>query len=173
MSQNVISLSLTTEQWAATDAALTVLEQNLAGLVSLSPTERARLPKMGDKSEAFCRHAADVMGENPGVLPVNFDIAEMRRDLAMHDALRPRLIRLERLFEKANDTDIALGSDVMSAALEGYAFLKIAGKGEGLESLRRTLSARFNRTASAAAPDPIPTPTPVPAPTPRPAPASA
>ena len=37
--------------------------------------------------------------------------------------------------------------DVMSAALEGYAFLKIAGKGEGLDSLRRALSVRFNRSA--------------------------
>lgn len=37
----------------------------------------------------------------------------------------------------------------MTAALEGYAFLKIAGKGEGLEGLRRTLSARFDRSAKA------------------------
>lgn len=168
MSQNVISMSLTAEQWAATDAALTALEQNLVGLLSLSATERSRMVKMGDKSEAFCRQAVDVMGENPGVLPVKFDMAELRRDLAMHDALRPRLMRLERLFEKANDTDIALGSDVMSASLEGYAFLKIAGKGEGLESLRRSLSARFNRSAAAATPTPAPAPMPVPMPTPSP-----
>ena len=154
MSQNLISMDLSAEQWAATDAALTTLEQTLAGLLALTAVQRSRLVKMGDKSEAFCRQAVDVMGENPGVLPVNFDLPEVRRDLAMHDALRPRLIRLERLFEKANDTDIALGSDVMVAALEGYALLKIAGKGEGLESLRRTLSARFNRSGPAAAAPP-------------------
>lgn len=148
MSQNLISMGLTAEQWAETDAALAALERNLAGLLSLTAVQRSRLVKMGDKSEEFCRQAVDVMGESPGVLPVKFDLAEVRRDLAMHDALRPRLIRLERLFEKANDTDIALGSDVMTAALEGYAFLKIAGKGEGLEGLRRTLSARFDRSAS-------------------------
>ncbi|CAJ0693770.1 hypothetical protein R82526_04045 [Ralstonia mannitolilytica] len=33
----------------------------------------------------------------------------------------------------------------MSAALEGYTYLKVAGKGEGLEGARRTLSARFSR----------------------------
>jgi hypothetical protein len=31
----------------------------------------------------------------------------------------------------------------MASALEGYAFLKIAGKGEGLHGLRKDLSRRF------------------------------
>ena len=130
------------------------MERTLSGMLSLTTLQRSRLVKMGDKSEAFCRQALDVMGESPGVLPVKFDLAEVRRDLAMHDALRPRLVRLERLFEKANDTDVALGSDVMSAALEGYAFLKIAGKGEGLEGLQRMLSTRFNRSSQAPAAEP-------------------
>ena len=154
MSQNLISMNLDAARLAETDAALTMLEQALSALVGLTGEQRQRLIKMGDKSEAFCRRALDVMGENPGVLSVNFDLAEVRRDLAAFDALRPRLIRLERLFEKANDSQMALGSDVMVAALEGYALLKIAGKGEGLESLRRTLSARFNRSGPAAAAPP-------------------
>lgn len=36
----------------------------------------------------------------------------------------------------------------MTNALEGYAVLKIAGKGEGLDGLRQMLSARFNRCPS-------------------------
>ncbi len=147
MSQNLISMGLTAAQWAETDAALATLERTLGGLLSLTPMQRSRLVKMGDKSEAFCRQAVDVMGQSPGVLPAKFDLAEVRRDLAMHDALQPRLMRLGRLYEKASDTDVALGSDVMSAALEGYAFLKIAGKGEGLEGLRRMLSSRFDRSS--------------------------
>ena len=43
----------------------------------------------------------------------------------------------------ARKAEEALGSDVMNGALEGYAFLKIAGKGEGLDSARKALSARF------------------------------
>ena len=90
----------------------------------------------------------DVLGENPGILPANFDYPGFRRDLAMLDALRPRLVRLARLQERADDTVMALGSDLMTNALEGYAFLKIAGKGEGLDNLRKMLSARFDRTAT-------------------------
>ena len=47
------------------------------------------------------------------------------------------------LSERVHDSEMALGSDLMSNALEGYAFLKIAGKGEGLDALRQMLSARL------------------------------
>jgi hypothetical protein len=38
------------------------------------------------------------------------------------------LVRLIRLSERADDSDTALGSDVMSVALEGYALLRIFGR---------------------------------------------
>ena len=34
-----------------------------------------------------------------------------------------------------------------SAALEGYALLKVSGKGAGLDALRQGMSARFTRKA--------------------------
>jgi len=79
------------------------------------------------------------------VLPANFNLQEMRRDLVGFDTLRPRLARMEKLLERMQDSQLAIGSDLMTAALEGYTYLKVAGKGEGLESARRTLSARFSR----------------------------
>ena len=66
------------------------------------------------------------------------------------------MMRLARLHERAEDTQTALGSDLMTNALEGYAVLKVAGKGEGLDGLRKMLSARFNRS-------PAPQLTPAPA----------
>lgn len=135
------------------------IEDNLPALLALSATEVGRLYKMGDKSEAFCRLALEVMSNNPGVLARDFDIEEMRRDLAAHDALRARSVRLQKLAEKVRDTDIALGSDVITAALEGYGMLKVAGKGEGLDTLRRALSSRFAHGPSdpaPAAPQPVP-----------------
>jgi hypothetical protein len=35
----------------------------------------------------------------------------------------------------------------MSAALEGYALLKVSGKGTGLDALRQSMSVRFTRKA--------------------------
>lgn len=51
------------------------------------------------------------------------------------DALRERSARLRQLLGLCDDTELALGSDVMSTALEGYALLKVLGKGSGLEEL--------------------------------------
>ncbi len=74
-------------------------------------------------------------------------IAEAQNDLAHLDKIRPRAARLRRLLEKADDGETALGSDVMSAALEGYAMLKVSGKGAGLDALCQDMPARFTRRA--------------------------
>ena len=80
-------------------------------------------------------------------LPPSFDLADAQNDLAHLDKLRPCTARLHRLLEKADDGETAVGSDVMSAALEGYAMLKVSGKGAGLDALRHGMSARFTRKA--------------------------
>jgi hypothetical protein len=150
MSQNMIDMELSAEALAAIDGALSALEAQLGGLQGLTPDQRRGLTKMGDKSEAFCRQAVVAFTQNPEVLPRNFDVLAFQRDLTLLDALRPRLQRLERLNEKLDDTAIIVGSDLMTNALEGYAVLKVAGKGAGLDGLRQMLSARFNRSKPAA-----------------------
>ncbi|TWI03643.1 hypothetical protein IP90_01457 [Luteimonas cucumeris] len=144
MSQNLVSTHLSLDEWATVDQAINTLEQSLAPmLVALTVGDRQRIVKMGDGSEAFCRRALDVMTENSALLPRGMDIEEMRRDLTAHDALNARLVRLARLLERAKDTEMALGSDVMTSALEGYALLKIAGKNDGLHALSKSLAKRF------------------------------
>ncbi|RZL01400.1 MAG: hypothetical protein EOP36_11755 [Rubrivivax sp.] len=148
MSQNIISLSLTAADYAEVDAALSTLETKLAGLIDLSADERRALPKMGQKSEAFCRQTLTVLAQNPQVVPSGLDLAEAQRDLVNLDALRGRTARLRQLMGRFEDSEMALGSDVMSAALEGYALLKVLGKGSGLDALRQGMSARFSRSSS-------------------------
>lgn len=115
---------------------------------------------MGDKSEAFSRQAVDVLGENPGILPRDFDFPALRRDLKMLDLLRPRTIRMRKLQQLLDDSEMALGSDVMSGALEGYAFLKVAGKGKGkgkgLDELRKMLAVRFSKRSATSSTEPPP-----------------
>lgn len=119
------------------------------------PRERRRLTKMGDGSEAFCRKALDAMRANQHIIPATVDLAEMARDLHSHDALNARLGRLMRLVEKVEDTDIARGSDVMVTALAGYQFLKIAGKGEGLDAVSRDIGKRFDQRSRTLEPEPV------------------
>jgi hypothetical protein len=72
-----------------------------------------------------------------------------RQALRVFDLLRTRAVRLEVLMGKIEDTLTALGSDVMSASLEGYALLRVVGQGSGLETLRQSMGARFARRSAA------------------------
>lgn len=153
MSQNLITLTLTDEQLTAADQALATLEETFAGLIALDGDERKGLNRMGGKSEQFCRQTLNVLSQNPQIVPASIGLADAQADLATLDRLRPRLQRLLKLAERAQDSETALGSDVMSLALEGYALLKVAGRNQGLEALRKELSGRFNKTR---APEPAP-----------------
>ena len=157
MSQNLASFNLADAQLTVVDSALTELETQLAGLIALP--DKKSYKKMGNKSEAFCRQTLRVLAQNPQMVPQNLGLADAVADLNGIEQLRPRMVRLSRLSQRASDTSFALGSDVMAASLEGYNLLKRSGKTEGLDSLRKELGSRFNRTLR----QPQPTPTPVPA----------
>ena len=149
MSQNLISLNLSGDDYVEIDDLLTKLEGKLGGLIDLSSHNRRTLRKMGDKSEAFCRQTLNVLSQNPKLVPEHLDLADAQRDLADLDALRARTARLRQLLGRADDTEMALGSDVMSAALNGYALLKVMGKGSGLEALRADIGVRFSKAPRA------------------------
>jgi hypothetical protein len=154
MSQNIISITFDDKALNAIDTAISALEGELQGLIDLSVHERRALPKMGDKSEAFCRQTLNVLAQNPQVVPTSLNLAEAQRDLQALDALRSRSLRLRQLVGRVEDSELALGSDVMSAALDGYALLKVLGKGSGLETLRKEVGARFAKKSSAEAQKP-------------------
>lgn len=143
MSQNIVDITFEDEALADIDVALDTLNARLGGLVALDKVQRRRLHKMGDRSEAFCRLAVDVLTSNPQILPPTFDLPALQRDVAALDALRARTVLVMRLYQRMLDTETALGSDIMSNSVEGYQLLKLAGKSAGLDSLRKQLSTRF------------------------------
>lgn len=87
---------------------------------------------MGDKSEAACRQTLLVLAQNPHILPQSFDRREAERDLIALDQTRRFSVRIRQLAAKLDDTEMALGSDILSAALDGYTFAKASGKGVAL-----------------------------------------
>jgi hypothetical protein len=158
MMQNLATLNLTDVQISAVNTALTELETQLSGLISLAAPAKRSVRKMGQKSEAFCRQTLRVLGQNPQIVPPNVSLADGLADLTALDALRPIMVRLSRLSDRASDTEIALGSDVMAMALRGYSLLKLTGRSEGLESLRQQLGSQFAKTARQTPPVPEPAP---------------
>ena len=150
--QNLITLNLSEQDLADFDTALATLRRLMAPMVVLQPDDRRELNKMGPKSEAFCDQTLDLLGNNPGIVPPNLGLDGALADRKALDQLRPRFAALRQLTEKADDTEMALGSDIMTVALEGYRLLIVSGKGEALKSARKELSARWAKTRRAAEP---------------------
>lgn len=149
MTQNLISLDLSADDVAEFDAALAVIEKFVKPFVSLTAEEVKALSKMGEKSEQFCRQTLMVLAQNREALPASFDLDEMEADLAAHATLAPRALRLREVLSRFEDTQMALGSDIMVAASDGYALMKMFGKAEGLSALQESMAAlRPGRRAS-------------------------
>lgn len=120
-------LTFGAEDLDAVDAALTTLETRLAALVSLRPEVQQGWARMGEVSERFCRQTLAAMAERPQSPSMAFDLSRAQADLAAADALHPRLLRLRRLADRAEDSELALGADVMVTALQAHALLETAG----------------------------------------------
>lgn len=147
MTQNLITLNISTQDWTDIDAALTTLETKLgAKLADLDEEQRGEITKMGPKSEAFCRQSLVVGRQNAAALPAQTvtDLTAEEGDLTGLDQLRPRLVRLTALKEKAEDTEMALGSDIKVFCLALYGVLKAIGQGAGLDELRAQMKAQFS-----------------------------
>ena len=140
----------TAEDISAIDAALAVLEQRFAKLVALTPKQRQRLFKMGNKTEKFCRETLHVLDKNRQLAPPAMDLPKAISALRTIDELRPRLHQLEKMVQRIKDTQIGLGADVATAARQGYKSLAEFGGGHGLEGKRQALGVRFKRSSAPA-----------------------
>ena len=99
---------------------------------------------MGERSESLCRQTLMLPGQNAQLIPPGYDLTEAQHDLATCDLLHSRFSRLRQLNRKAEDTEMALGSDILIAALEGYALARAIGKGAGIDALKETMATRFS-----------------------------
>ena len=142
MPQNLVSLDISADEIAAMDQAIATLEALTKPFITLSADDKNSLVKMGDKSVAFCQQTALVLSQNKDALPAGFDYTEMEDDLAAYAALQGRVLRIREVLAKMDDTQTAIGSDIMVAASEGYALMKLFGKAEGLSELQQAMRVR-------------------------------
>lgn len=147
MRQNVIDLVITDEQHAAIQSALDTLEANLGGLIGLSAKQRHRLHKMGPLTEPFCRRVLSALEANPEIVSpaLAAGLDEARSDLVALDRLRLAFGRLRQLCERADDSALALGSDILSVARDGYKVIQGPGRRVGLGVVEAELGKRFAR----------------------------
>jgi hypothetical protein len=145
MQVNRISAQLGEVERQAVFAAIETIRQKLPFLIDLTIEERRALPRFGEKSRGFVEQALQVAEQNPGILPITFDVGEMRNDVELLSALSSVLIAVSQLNELVDDTVMAVGSDAYAAGLLVYQFARAAGKGSALDSALEGLAQRFAR----------------------------
>ena len=115
-----ISATVSDQAMGEIKGAITTIQTNLPFLINLTPDERRKRFKMGDKSLAFVRNSVTATQNNPDIVPGNFNIAEFNRDYQLTVALSEVLGLLEQLTETVDDTLLAVGSESMASRLLVY-----------------------------------------------------
>lgn len=152
---NLVSATLTAADMQAVSDALATIRTKLPFLIDLSPQDKRRLFKMGDGSRAFVEKALIAAQANPQVLPPAFNLAEYTSDWALWAQMSALANNVTQLSELMDDTQTALGSDLMSAALSAYGYLNEASVG-GLGEIKNDLGKRFTRSSPSVPPAPVP-----------------
>jgi len=102
----------------------------------------------GNASQAFIRKCADIAPHIDAFLPRGLDVAELRKDIDLMDALRPIMVSVSQLAEKLRDTHALVASEAFAASREIYRCAKLAQGPAGLEDVVKELSRRFTRAAA-------------------------
>ena len=125
-----ISATVSDQAMAEIKGAIATIHAQLPFLINLTPDERRKRFKMGDKSLAFVRNSVTATQNNPDIVPGNFDIAEFNRDY--------------QLTETVDDTLLAIGSESMASSLLVYDYAKTTSRhSPGIKSVADQLGERF------------------------------
>jgi hypothetical protein len=159
---NLIQLAVPPADLPDIDAAITTLETKLLPhLIALTAEQRSNFFKMGTR-EQIVRDAVTAASQNPGDIPTNMGTADAEADLTALDAHRPRFARITKIAQACNDSEMALGIDLINFALRVYGILSISAPA-ALKDLLERMGAFFSRGPRAAATPPAgggATPTP-------------
>ncbi len=149
MSQNLATIELTAAEITAIKGALQTIRTTLGDrAVSLTPSQRQTLVKMGDNTRVFCQQAVAGLQQNAGSMPPDLDVPGLVQDMADYTALESIFVEYEAVGELLDDTLKALASDVMTNSIIGVTFLKALNKiNPALDTLLGSLKSVRRRKA--------------------------
>jgi hypothetical protein len=114
-------------------------------VVALTPTERHKLPKMGEKTISFVEKAHDFARQNPNLVPPYLDMDDFDTDFQDAHGLWTLANSIRQLNENVSDTEMTAGSEAYQAALVFYQSVKIAATQDipGAKAVVEELRTRF------------------------------
>lgn len=145
MLPNRISAELSDADRDEVLAAIETIKKKLPFLVTLSKKEAKSLPKAGAKTRDFSVKTLEVATQNPDIMPRNFNLEEMRKDVELYQAFESIYLAMLQLMEGISSTYMLIRSETYSGGLMIYTQSKLQGKELGLEAANDMLAQLFAR----------------------------
>jgi len=116
-------------------------------MLAMTPAERRGLLKMGPKTINFVEKSYDFAKQNPNLVPPFLDMGIFGNDFGNAHGLWTLVNSLRQLYQNANDTEMAAGSEALQAALVFYNSVKKAAAQNvpGAKAVNQELKVRFPR----------------------------
>jgi hypothetical protein len=114
-------------------------------VTALTPTERRKLPKMGDKSLTFVEKSYVYALENPTLAPSYLDMQAFGVDFADAHGLWTVRNDAQQVYEMLDDSVLSAGSESYQASLVFYNSVKAASAQDvpGAKAIYEELKHRF------------------------------
>ena len=150
MISNKISFEFTDDAYHQLAQRIRDLDTWLTFAVNLTPEDRRRYSKMGDRTIPFVEKTLQYADERPDLAPPYMDIPEFKRDLKLARQLKELLLMLEPVVEKISDSYMAAGMDAFDAARKMYKYVKAAAESgvPGTDTIVDELRKRFYKRKS-------------------------
>ena len=135
MSYQNISASIVAADKTAVITALQTIKTKLPFLINLTIADRKKLRKMGSVRTSYVQDVYTAATNNASAIPSGFSLTEYGKDATLLKDLTDIQALLQPLFEGLEDTQMALGSELMKQSDECYGYLKVAAKKSSSQNL--------------------------------------
>jgi hypothetical protein len=125
---NLISESLSTADKNNIRNNIEAIKLIISFSRNLTPKERHKLFKMGQKSMGFVKGVLTAMKAHPDAVPASFSVSEFEKDMQLYADLFDVLMQLMPLKEGVEDTLLLVGSELAKQARLGYKMLRNAAR---------------------------------------------
>jgi len=108
---NLISTTIEQKELVEILKAISLIDEKLSQLVSLSEEELANLPKMKSNTTSFVQQCVDLAKKYPEVVPKDVDIREIEKDLKLIKSIAKIREPLLKVVKKLDDSALLAGSE--------------------------------------------------------------